>query len=188
MESQRTGRTRTNALKGGDRAVSVEHACQAPAEAVWELLADLRTHSQWGGEQQKSSTRILSIEAPDAVAGVGTEFETTGADPMGRFRDRSVVTEATRPSVFEFVTEASLETKKGKRSDWTVVHRYELTPAGEGSRIGYTVRITRMSELVGMLAIFNIPGLSALGLRASAGVGRRGIRNLAAMAEQRSRG
>ena len=45
---------------------------------------------------------------------------------MGTFIDTSVVTEATGPSLFEFVTEARLSTKKGKVVEWTLVHRYEI--------------------------------------------------------------
>jgi hypothetical protein len=186
MTAQRMGNGRANALRGGERTVTVEQDCAVAAEVVWDLLADLRTHAVWGGERQKRSTRILSIDAPDGPAGVGTEFTTAGADPMGTFHDRSVVTEAARPSTFEFVTEATLETKKGKRADWTNVHRYELLPTGRGCRIAYTVRITRISALPGMLALFNVPVLGGLAMKASAGVGRRGLRNLAAMAGERA--
>ena len=186
MTAQQIGNGRANALKGGERSITVQVDCSAPAEVVWDVLADLRTHAVWGGEHQKPRTRILLIEAPDGPAVVGTEFATTGADPMGRFHDRSVVTEAMRPSTFEFVTEATLETKKGKRADWTNVHRYELTSTEKGCRISYTIRITRISSLPGMLAIFNVPVLSGLALKGSAGVGRRGIRNLAALADQRA--
>ena len=94
----------------------LEHACEASAEAVYDTLADLRSHFEWGGERQGKKTRLLSIEAPEGPAVAGTEFETTGADPMGAFADRSVVTEASRPRAFEFVTEARLTTKKGKAS------------------------------------------------------------------------
>jgi hypothetical protein len=186
VATPRTGSSRANALRRGDRAIRVQQESTAPAEVVWGVLADLRTHASWGGQRQKPKTRILTIDAPEGVATVGTEFATTGADPMGRFLDRSVVTEVIRPSVFEFVTEASLETKRGRRSDWTVVHRYELEPAALGSRIAYTMRIARISELPGLLAIFNVPWLSGLALQGSAGVARRGIRNLAALAEERA--
>lgn len=186
MAAQRIGGPRANALGGRDLVVAVEATSRAPAEAVWDLLADLRSHLEWGGERQKRTTRLLSVEAPEGPARVGAEFRTQGRDPMGTFTDRSVVTEATRPSVFEFVTEAHLETKKGKITDWTVVHRYELSPADGGCRIAYTIRITRISELVGALAMFRVPGLRALGLKASAGVAKRGIGNLARLAEERA--
>jgi len=184
MAGQGTSGPRVNALRK-EVAVGAEATSRAPAEVVWDLLADLRSHREWGGERQKRNTRLLSLDAPEGPAKVGTEFRTQGRDPLGTFTDRSVVTEATRPSVFEFVTEAHLETKKGKVTDWTVVHRYELEPTGAGCRIRYTVRITRISELIGALALFKVPGLRSLGMKASAGVGKRGVRNLARLAEER---
>ena len=187
MSAQRTGNGRVNALKPGkELSARVEGRSAASPETVYDLLADLRTHATWGGERQKKNTRIVSIVAPEGPASVGTEFDTTGADPMGAFRDRSVVTEASRPSVFEFVTEAGLETKKGKRSGWTVIHRYELSAEGDGCHIAYSLRITRVSDLVGMLGLFNVPILSGLAMKASEGVARRGVRNLAQMAEERA--
>jgi hypothetical protein len=126
------------------------------------------------------------MDAPEGPASVGTEFRTEGIDPMGRFTDVSVVTGATRPSAFEFVTEAHLQTKKGMGVDWTNIHRYELAAEAEGCRIAYTVRIERISRLPGMLAMFNVPVLSAIARKGAEGLARRGVRNLARMAEQRT--
>ena len=153
---------------------------------MYGLLADLRSHRVWAGERQKAKTRLVSIEAPEGLAEVGTEFRTVGADPMGRFEDRSVVTEAIPSRVFEFVTEAHLETRRGRGVDWTVVHRYELSPAEGRCRIAYTIRIVRLSELAGALAMFKIPGLRSVALKASAGVAKRGVVNLARLAEERT--
>ena len=109
----------------------------APAEIVYDLLADLRSHAEWGGRRQRSKKfRLTSIEAPPGPAGVGTEFGSTGVDPSGRFTDSSVVTEATRPAVFEFVTEARLQPKRGEVLEWTNVHRYEISPRAEGCEVG----------------------------------------------------
>jgi len=71
-------------------------------------------------------------------------------------------------------------------ADWTNVHRYELMPNPEGCTIAYTVRIARISALPGPLALFNIPGLSALAMKAAAAGERRGIKSLARMAEERA--
>ncbi len=185
MESQRTGSAGANALKR-ELESRVARDSTASPDDVYDLLADLQSHLVWGGEQQSKKTRIVSIEGPEGSAGVGTEFTTVGADPMGEFRDRSVVTEATRPGAFEFVTEARLTTKKGATADWTNVHRYEIAATPDGCRISYMVRIVRISALPGMLAGFNVPGISGLLMKAAAGVGRRGVRNLASMAEARS--
>jgi hypothetical protein len=181
MAQQTSGRV--NAL-GEELRTQVEEGCHAPAETVFALLQDLRSHAVWGGERQKAKTRIASIDAPEGPALVGAEFSSTGIDPMGRFTDRSVVTEAMVPSVFEFVTDATLTTKKGSVSEWTVVHRYEIDALEEGCRIRSEVRVTRVSALPGMLVMFRIPGLRSLALRASAGVDRRGVRNLARLAEE----
>lgn len=187
MESQGIAGRRANALKSGrEIVVRAGQECKAPAEVVFDLLADLRSHLVWAGEQQGKKTRLVSMEAPAGPAAVGTEFRTAGLDPMGGFTDVSVVTEATRPHVFEFVTEAHLQTKKGKGVDWTNVHRYELIPTGEGCRIDYAFRVTRISELPGMLGVLDVPVLSAIALKASASTVRRGLRNLARLAEQRA--
>ncbi len=182
---QQTSGAKANALKR-ELVIAAEASGRASVEQVYDVLADLRSHATWAGERQKKSGRLLSVEAPQGPASVGTEFATTGSDPMGRFTDRSVVTEATRPSAFEFVTEAHLQTKKGKVADWTNVHRYELTPTSEGCRVVYTIRVTRISSLPGMLGLFNAPVLSGLARKAAAGVGRRGVRNLVALAEERA--
>ena len=185
METQNKRGPRANALKR-EFELRVEVPSRASAESVYKVLADIGSHLTWAGERQKNKTRLLSVEAPDGPASVGTEFATTGTDPMGRFTDRSVVTEATRPSVFEFVTEAHLLTKKGKVADWTNVHHYDLEPAAGGSRIAYTFRITRISALPGMLALYNVRALERLVKRASQGPAKRGVENLARLAEERA--
>jgi hypothetical protein len=180
------GTGRANALRR-EIVVAVEERCSAPAEDVYDLLADLPSHLIWGGERQKGGKpRLTSIEAPESPAMVGTEFSSVGSDVMGEFEDHSVVTEASRPELFEFVTEATLTTKKGREPRWTNVHRYEIGPDGDGCRIGYTVRVVRISDLPGPLKAFNVPGLSAIAVRAAAAGERRGIRNLARLAEERA--
>lgn len=185
MAAQRTGIGRPNGLKRPiEVAVEVESA--ASPSVVYDLLADPASHLIWAGERQGSSSRLLTMDAPPAPIGVGDEFSTTGSDPMGGFADRSVVTEASPSTAFEFVTEATLTTKKGAPSVWTNVHRYELEPTSQGCRIAYSLRVTRISELPGMLRIFNWPVARSLAVRASAALPRRGVANLSAMAEERT--
>jgi hypothetical protein len=185
MQMQRTRDRSANALKR-DLVVRVEANSLATTDAVYAVLADLSSHVVWAGERQGKRTRLLTMDAPAGPAVVGTEFRSTGADPMGAFSDRSVVTEATPGKAFEFVTEARLTTRKGWTSDWTNVERYELEPMAGGCRIVSTSRVTRISELPGMLGTFNVPGLRALVLAMSAMVSRRSVRNLARVAEERS--
>lgn len=186
MRAQQKGRGRANALKG-ELTVRLEEGSRAPAEAVYDLLADIDSHLEWGGRRQpRRSYRLLSVEGPDGPATIGTEFRSTGADAMGEFADSSVVTEAARPGLFEFVTEARLSTKRGKVVEWTNVHRYEIAARPDGCRIIYTVRILRISELPGAMAVFKVPGLRALGLRIGGLNSRKGLVGLSRLAEELS--
>ena len=81
-----------------------------------------------------------------------------------------------------------LTTKKGLSSEWTNVERYDLEPVAEGCRIVSTSRVTRMSKLPGMVALFNVPVIRELGLKVSGKVSRRTVRNLARVAEEREAG
>lgn len=162
-----------------------EASCRAPAESVYDLLADLQSHLEWAGRRQLETTRLLTLEAPPGPAGVGTEFSSTGSDgKVARWADRSVVTEATRPEVFEFVTEGRRKGKPGSRP-WlsTAVHRYELAPEPIGCRVTYTEDLTR---LVGAPRILFAPGISRIVFRISAKYMRRGFEALLALAEERS--
>ena len=179
---QRTRERGANALKR-ELVVRVEATSRATPQAVYAVLADLSTHLVWAGERQGKRTRLLTLDGPPGPAAVGTEWRSTGADPMGSFSDRSVVTEATPGEVFEFVTEARLTTKKGAISDWTQIERFELEREGASCRIVCTSRVTRISALPGMLRMFNTPVLRAVALAVSAKVSRRSVRNLARAAE-----
>ena len=184
---QKTGDRSANALKK-ELVVRVEATSAADPQTVYDLLADLPSHLVWAGERQAKKTRLLTLDAPAGPAVVGTEWRSTGSDPMGTFSDRSVVTGATPGKAFEFVTEAHLTTKNGRSSEWTNVERYDLEPTAEGCRIVSTSRVTRISELPGMVALFNVPVLRELGLKVSAKVSRRTARNLGRVAEEREEG
>jgi hypothetical protein len=163
-----------------------EGKCQAPAEVVYDLLADLQSHLDWAGRRQAETTRLLTLEAQSGPAVVGTEFFTTGSDgKAARWTDRSVVTEAIRPSVFEFVTEGRRDGKAGSRP-WlaTAVHRYQIAPLSAGCRVTYTEDLTRLD---GAPRIMFGRVISRLVFRMSAKYMRRGFDALLAVAEGRAR-
>ena len=167
------------------QALRFEGSSKAPAEAVYDLLADLRSHLEWAGTKQLETTRLLTMDAPAGPATVGTEFLTTGSDgKVAHFADRSVVTEAVRPAVFEFVTDSHREGKPGS-SPWnlTLVHHYEIDPQPTGCRVTYTEEITRMS---GAPRAFAQPGIRRLIYWVAARYMRRGFDALLAMAEERT--
>ena len=154
----------------------------APPGVVYDLLADLRSHLRWAGEMQSADFRLTSLDAPTGAAAKGTEFTSTGAIPMSghTWRDESVVTEATRASVFEFLTDA--------HAGGTVAryrHRYEISPSGEGSRVGYTMTQEHIDRPMWRLGL---PGVRAMTWRfAIPSFAGRGFRNLLAAAAARSR-
>jgi uncharacterized protein YndB with AHSA1/START domain len=156
----------------------------APPEAVYDLLADVRSHLEWGGNRGKKNFRLTAIEVEDAPVRQGSEWSSTGIAPDGTFRDRSVVTQALPPSALEFVTEAHVSFKKGGEGDWTLVNRYEITPEGSGSLVTYTQRLTRATKLGPMKMMLN-PILAGVGRMMVSSLVKPAMQNLAAMAEER---
>jgi hypothetical protein len=146
------------------------------------MLADLRSHLRWGGEEQSGDFRLLSMDAPDGPATVGTVFATTGTIPMSarRWQDRSTVTAAFRPSTFEFVTEA--EVGSGRKAMLARYrHRYELAPTGAGCTVTYTMLQEQIANPFLRLSLPVIRQLMwSVGIPMFAG---RGFRNLLADAE-----
>ena len=182
--SKTVDQMRTRRTPWRNPVLRFEGTCRASAEAVYDLLADLRSHLDWAGQRQLETTRLLTVEAPDGPAGVGTEFFTTGSDgKAARWSDRSVVTEATRSAVFEFVTEGRRDGKPGSRP-WlaTAVHRYEIVPSAPGCVVTYTEELTRL-EGAPRLLFGRI--LSRLVFRVSAKYMRRGFQALLHLAEER---
>src|SRR5207244_300628 len=81
---------------------------------VYGLLSDLSTHMEWGGSWHPTRTqRLLSMESPKGPATVGVEFASTGSAGGGCWYDRSRVTAATSPTVFEFETRGQLRDGHG---------------------------------------------------------------------------
>jgi hypothetical protein len=162
-----------------------EGSCRAPAEVVYDLLADLQRHLDWAGHRQRETTRLLTLAAPPGPAGVGVEFLSTGSDgKVARWSDRSVVTEATRPEVFEFVTDGRRQGKPG-RPPWlcTAVHRYVIEPKAGGCKVTYTEDLTRLDGAPWML---RTPGISRIVFRVSAKYMRRGFDGLLNLAEEQA--
>jgi Polyketide cyclase / dehydrase and lipid transport len=118
-------------------AVSV-HVNASP-EITFGVLADLRTHLEWSGKQAPNdSFKLLALEAPPQAARIGTTFSSTGANGMGMtFHDRSVVTEATAPTVLAFRTQSELTRKHRPTWQARFEHRYEVSRDGDGSRVDY---------------------------------------------------
>ena len=141
---------------------------------------------QWGGSWQPTRTqRLLSMKAPGGPATVGVEFVSTGSAGGGCWYDRSRVTVATAPAVFEFETHGQLRDGQGlERMLLHAFHRYVLSPEGGGTRLKYSCSASLgIRETAGDLhprlpvVIFNLVVPSVV---------ERGIRNLVRMAEERA--
>jgi hypothetical protein len=156
--------------------------CAAPPASVYETLADLSTHLDWGGRRQWRGFRLLSLTA-DGRAGVGTSFTSRGTVPMtlARSEDRSVVVEATPGAVFEFHTDSTVRWPLGTRTTSRWEHRYEISPDGDGSRVVYRLRLTadiqppvrmRVPMMRAMIDRYLLPGYC-----------RRGFTNLLRMSD-----
>src|SRR3982074_3697841 len=159
--------------------------CGAPPAVVYDLLTDLRSPLRWGVTEQSSDFRLLSLQALDGPAAVGTVFSSTGTIPMSgkHWEDRSTVTVAVRPSTFEFVTEGRVGS--GSRAmQARYVHRYEIAATKDGSLVTYTMTQDRIANPFLRLSLpvirqltwrFAIPMLAG-----------RGFRNLLVVAEAKA--
>ena len=157
--------------------------CSAPPEVVYDIVSDLRTHLAWGGAEQRSDFRLLSLEAPAGPATVGTSFSSTGAIPMSlrKWSDHSTVTIAERPGTFEFVTHATVHRSR-RSTEATYRHRYEIAAAPDGSDVTYTFTQLDISNPFLRLAF---PVVRTMTWRVGIPfLASRGLRNLLATAER----
>ncbi len=147
------------------------------------MVADLSAHLEWSGARASDETfKLLTLDAPPGPAAVGFSFTSTGANFNGVFHDRSVVTGTSRPSSFVIETDAHLERNRGQPWDAHFEHRYDIEPAGDGSRITYTETIDRVNYVPYWLAWWARPIFRPLVNRAD----RKQLENLARLAEERS--
>jgi hypothetical protein len=128
-------------------AASVTSA--ASPQAVYDVLADVRTHLVWAGTQAPNKGfRIMTLDAPEVPAVAGTRFTSTGAGNAKEtdvFHDTSTVSEAVPGRVFAFGTDARLARGRGETWLTHFEHRYALRPEGTGTRIEYTCDVSRGS-------------------------------------------
>lgn len=140
-----------------DYTVTLTGRCDARPEQVYDLLADLGSHTTWAGDRQYRQFRLLSQDAPAAPAKVGRQFHSTGRIPMISVvnDNHNTVTVADRPDRFAFTTHTSIDWPRARRLDLppragsargVFHHRYEIAPDGRGSRVTYTLTQERFDN------------------------------------------
>jgi hypothetical protein len=178
MEAKAYGRDR--------REWTMTGRSRARPERVYDVLADLRSHLEWAGNRQYRSFRLLSLDAPDGPAEVGTRFASTGRIPMNRarFENRNEVTTAERPHLFAITTESTIAWPTRPHATGTFVNTFEISPDVDGSRVVYRSEQLRFLEPAWGL---RYPLLRNITYRIWVPIwSRRGLRNLLRMAEERS--
>ena len=135
---------------------------EAPPDAVFSTIADLRAHLEWSGERAADATfKLLAIEqTSDGDLRVGATFESTGANFNGTFHDRSTIAVMSSPSVFVIETD------------------------GTGSRITYTETISRLNYIPYWLRLPLRPLSRVIIDRGD----EKQLRNLAELAAERAAG
>jgi hypothetical protein len=158
---------------------------EAPPEVVYDTIADLRNHLEWSGERASDEKfKLLSLDAPDGPATVGTTFSSSGTADNGTFDDRSTVSEASRPHRFVIETDSRLDRRRGRTWEVHFSHRYDVEPHGDGSRIVYTETVERANYQPYWLHPLVRPIFGPYVKRAD----RKQLTNLARLAEERSAG
>ena len=155
----------------------------APPQAVFDVLCDLPANLDWSGERaEDDSYKLLSLDATEPIARVGTRFSSTGANFNGTFHDTSVVTELAPPGRFAYETDATLERKRGREWRAHFAHRYDIRPDGSGSRIEYEGVIEHANYVPYWLRWWMAPIFKPVAGRAD----KKQLENLARLAEERA--
>ena len=126
---------------GAEYEMVLEGTCDASPADVYDVLADLSTHTRWAGADQHRGFRLLSLDG-EGIAEAGTTFASVGSVPMSlsRWENHNEVLEARRPDVFAFGTDARVRWRIGKPTEARYEHRYEIAREGAGSRVVYRLR------------------------------------------------
>ena len=165
--------------------MTLESRCSAPPEDVYEVLADLSTHLEWGGRQQRRSFRLTALRGAGR-AQIGTEFVSTGTIPMSRSRweDHSVVVRAEPATVLEFHTDGVATSPSGRTTRARWEHRYQIDPEDGGCHLVYRLQLADITNAPWRM---RLPLARALTHRVMIPfLCRRGFTNLLREAERRT--
>jgi hypothetical protein len=120
---------------------SAEIVVAAPAEEVYDLVADVRRTPEFSPE-------VVSVRWLDGATGpsVGARFESVNASRSGRrWRNRPVVRVADRGREFAF--------ERTERFAGSIVWRYRFEPVDGGTRVVESYEVERPVSRLGWLVI-----------------------------------
>lgn len=183
-----TGKAMADARTGATATpdIVIETTSKGSPDRVFDILAEPRTHLEWGGRRLKGE-RLVALDAPVGPASVGTSWTSVGATSFGEFHDRSVVTAIERPRLFEFRTDSEHRFRNGRVARATHIHRYEVELVDGGARIvhrqltpGGTTNLPWWLK-----AVYTIPPVRAIVLPMMVNeMAKPGLRALAGQAEE----
>lgn len=159
-----------------------ETTSTATPQDLYDVLADLGTHAQWGGRESANKNQaLLTVDAPAGLAVTGTAFTSEGKAGKDRFHDRSNVTAATPGEHFAFTTQSRLERAHGP--EWHVVfrHDYQLLATATRSTVQYFCSVNPVNYKPYWLK----PGIKLLTHTVVNRLMRENLNNLARLAESR---
>lgn len=120
-----------------EASVSVDIA--APPQRVWDVVTDI-------GLMPRFSTELLSVEWADGFSGPAL-----GAQFLGRNRHPAVGEWTTRSEIVVFDPPRAFAWAVGDPENASATWAFDLTPAAEGTRLGYRARIGPGPSGVSML-------------------------------------
>jgi hypothetical protein len=165
------------------RALEASVDSTASPEDIFRLLADLRTHLEWGGRAYAGrGEHLIALDAPPGSAAVGTTWTSTGKAHEGGYEDRSVVTALEAPRRFEFRTDSSFR-RGSSVTSYALNHTYMVSPTPSGSRITHREELGPPSGGTWFSRLLLSGALAPITDRVGRGLLRTGLEHLAAMAE-----
>lgn len=162
----------------GDALTKVREmiAISAPPKVVWALITDISRHTEFAGP--KSVTKGIDFDGPVAVGARWIAHEQVGPRKFNAPSEITVVDEGKR---LEWVSFPPVRREDHRGRGGIVTWGYELTPAGDGTRLEhYTTVLEPRKGALKLKAMYKVMGIPA---KILAGV-RITLENIRVAAEQ----
>lgn len=150
----------------------------APPKVVWELVTDISRHTEFAGPS--SVTKGIEFAGPVAVGARWIAHERVGPR---KFDAPSEITAVDEERKLEWVSFPPVKKEEHRGTGGTVTWGYELTPAGDGTRLEHYTTVLEPREgaikLKAMYKVMRIPAKILAGVRTT-------LENIRKAAEQQT--